>query len=467
MGQTARRLTPEVSARQRFGAELRRRRLARGLSQDSLGRLVHVSGDLLAKLEKAQRWPAHDVAARCDAILQAGGALMQMLPAVDTERARQGMAHADNAMQFAHPALVGADGRHTISLPEGPLFAATSIDAWLVPEARPVGSSMRVQQPTYGCVRPGDLFVVNGHGAFYATEARRRRQPDGYLTIPQAYVVDDFSVALLWATRALDDALHEDDQPLAEGLDHLRRLKPGRSSANAVSDKLTDTGQGWLGSYACASFIDAHLHAVGGPPSFWTREQRGQEAATWLLFSHKFNYLRTLRNRFGGATTTSMVRVFCIPDPALGPRSERVLLLLAAALMESMGVAVHVCGEPDYTDVEGFVLSPTGGVIVANWLRAGRVWHGDVVDSGAQVTRYREAIGFGVTRSLIAADTAAGRLRNLAEYTDVDWRWLTVRAAQIASAGVEGFVRPRSRLLGSAGIQAACEFLAQQRPPAS
>lgn len=183
----------------------------------------------------------------------------------------------------------------------------------------------------------------------------------------------------------------------------------------------------------------------------------------WLLFDHKVDYLHTLRERFANRPQP-MSRVFCLPETTAvaGPRAERVLLLLAAALMERMGVAVHVCAESDYSAVEGFVLTPGGTVIVANWLRAGRGWHADVIDSRPRVRSYRDALGFGQAHSIISAPTSAGRLRRLADYLQIDWAWLTTRAAQISAVGVGGLVRPRSRLLSTTGIDAACRFLAAQ-----
>lgn len=55
MGQKPRALDPSASAQAFLGARLRYWRERRGLSQDELGRLVHVSGDLLGKVERAQR----------------------------------------------------------------------------------------------------------------------------------------------------------------------------------------------------------------------------------------------------------------------------------------------------------------------------------------------------------------------------------------------------------------------------
>ncbi|WP_374754920.1 hypothetical protein [Pseudonocardia sp. N23] len=39
----------------------------------ALGRLVHVSGDLLSKIEKADRWPQPDRLTRLNVVLEADG----------------------------------------------------------------------------------------------------------------------------------------------------------------------------------------------------------------------------------------------------------------------------------------------------------------------------------------------------------------------------------------------------------
>ena len=44
------------------------------------------SGDLIGKLEKAERWPTLDLASRCDAVLETGGALARLWPLVERER---------------------------------------------------------------------------------------------------------------------------------------------------------------------------------------------------------------------------------------------------------------------------------------------------------------------------------------------------------------------------------------------
>jgi hypothetical protein len=51
-----------------FGAELRRSRLAAGMSQDQLGRGLNFSGDLVGKIETCDRAPTPAFAAGCDSL---------------------------------------------------------------------------------------------------------------------------------------------------------------------------------------------------------------------------------------------------------------------------------------------------------------------------------------------------------------------------------------------------------------
>ncbi|MEU1249138.1 helix-turn-helix domain-containing protein [Micromonospora arida] len=86
MAQVPRRLTPHRSVLHGFGSVLRQWRECRGLSQRALGRLVHVSGDLIGKVEKAERWPSARLVESCEAALQAGGELLRFLPDLERER---------------------------------------------------------------------------------------------------------------------------------------------------------------------------------------------------------------------------------------------------------------------------------------------------------------------------------------------------------------------------------------------
>lgn len=77
MGQQGRTLDPQVSPAAFFGVRLRAWRQARGLSQLELGRRVHVSGDLISKIERAERRATSDLVSRTDAALGADGELLQ------------------------------------------------------------------------------------------------------------------------------------------------------------------------------------------------------------------------------------------------------------------------------------------------------------------------------------------------------------------------------------------------------
>jgi tRNA (adenine37-N6)-methyltransferase len=83
-------LNPQLSALDRFGAELRSWRERRGLSQAALARLVHVHPDLIAKVEKAVRRPTRDLVVGCDAQLGTGGALLGLWLSAAAERSRAG-----------------------------------------------------------------------------------------------------------------------------------------------------------------------------------------------------------------------------------------------------------------------------------------------------------------------------------------------------------------------------------------
>ncbi|MDQ7909109.1 hypothetical protein RB614_31760 [Phytohabitans sp. ZYX-F-186] len=74
------------SARELFGAELRRLRLSRQRSQEQLATAVVHSRALIAAVELAERWPPRDLAVRCDSSLQSGGTLSRLWPLVEAER---------------------------------------------------------------------------------------------------------------------------------------------------------------------------------------------------------------------------------------------------------------------------------------------------------------------------------------------------------------------------------------------
>jgi transcriptional regulator with XRE-family HTH domain len=63
----------------RFGEQLRRRRLDAGLTLTSLAQQVHYSKSQLSKVERGIKTPSQDLARLCDAVLDARGALVDMI----------------------------------------------------------------------------------------------------------------------------------------------------------------------------------------------------------------------------------------------------------------------------------------------------------------------------------------------------------------------------------------------------
>jgi transcriptional regulator with XRE-family HTH domain len=66
-------LDPGASLLAFFGAELRRRRVATGMSQDQLGQEINFSAALVGRIELGERVPSPDFARRCDDLFAAGG----------------------------------------------------------------------------------------------------------------------------------------------------------------------------------------------------------------------------------------------------------------------------------------------------------------------------------------------------------------------------------------------------------
>lgn len=68
-----------------FGAELRRQRLAAGLSLGDLAQRVHYSKSYLSKIERSRKAPSLDLARRCDAALGTNGTLTSLVPIVQRD----------------------------------------------------------------------------------------------------------------------------------------------------------------------------------------------------------------------------------------------------------------------------------------------------------------------------------------------------------------------------------------------
>lgn len=78
MAQRPNELTPHASPAHFWGAELRTRRMAKGLSLEALGKLVYRDRSYLAKIEKGDRNIPEDLARACDQALGAEGTLIRL-----------------------------------------------------------------------------------------------------------------------------------------------------------------------------------------------------------------------------------------------------------------------------------------------------------------------------------------------------------------------------------------------------
>jgi transcriptional regulator with XRE-family HTH domain len=77
-----RELDPSAGPLDFFGAELRRARMAAGLSQEQLGQRVGYSGAQVGKVETGERAPSDDFAQRCDDALPDAGGLFARIHAL-------------------------------------------------------------------------------------------------------------------------------------------------------------------------------------------------------------------------------------------------------------------------------------------------------------------------------------------------------------------------------------------------
>ncbi|MFC8850357.1 MULTISPECIES: helix-turn-helix domain-containing protein [unclassified Micromonospora] len=364
---------------------------------------------------------------------------------------------------------------HTLATPGGRYFPSAPMAVEVYPavdDGRIVATIPRTdagQQwrwPLQRRLVAGRVSTAKGEGVFALDSRQASRRMVGIgdgvrLLIPRAYQLDEITAAVLWAVANLDQSLLLDDARLdasRAATAEYSRLTRSAVSGDLVQD-LENVSRMWLGSAFCADHINRQSADLTEVPTFWTREQTGEEASTWLLFGHKLRYLAATAARFN-TSSQQMTRLFCVPRVAVDAttRSERVLLLLAVALMESFGIDVAVTDEPEYSALPGLVLTRQRA-IVATWIRADGVWHVDITDQRPALADYHDAVGHARAHSLIAADTAGSRLHALAEYLELDWTKLRNRCAELGDHGLAGIAEPRSRLLSLDGADRACRFV--------
>ncbi|MEV0269912.1 hypothetical protein AB0H43_14130 [Hamadaea sp. NPDC050747] len=366
-------------------------------------------------------------------------------------RGRGNPADTPLTMLSAFPSATAAavpDGSHLdIMITAGSTLGSAEIRIDLQPQQRPSRLAMHVFSTATSPLTGKTLIA----------ERRDDQHLPGAIQIPDAYAIDDLTTALIWLYARLDQDLLPDDRALDESWNAIdASLDQGAHAvAAAAMPSLSSVSKMWLGSRVCAAFIETSLRrGITDRPMFWTREQRGEEAATWLSFTHKQQYLhRTAR--------TGVTRTFCLPAQQISesPLTDRILLLLTIAYMEASGVRCRILADATYSDVDGFVLAGNRA-IKANWIRTDALWQ--VADhTGARSTApYAQVIAAADHDTFVGHPAPAQRLRALADYLDLDWRWLQHRCRELAAAGLHGLIRPHSRHLSLHGTQTAINFIA-------
>lgn len=473
--------------------EIRRRRKAADLSHSQLAVKAGYSREYVRRAESSRKGlPSVDLVRALDHALGNDGTLLALREQAEAARRARRRSRAGSLVAGISvsvpttvagvPALaldVGrrADSEITVQAPPGRFFAGTSIAARaysasddgriLVTIPTGFADDLFLQRPQRGLVIG---VTENEHevGLFGLDSRQARRRLAGAsegarLLMSRAYALDDLTLGILWAVANLDEALLDDDATLSDSRGQLAVYEqlPRSAAGREIAADLAPVSRMWLGSQFCASHILRHTDTLTDIPAFWTREQRGEEASTWLLFGHKYAYLHQSAGRASGSDT-SPTRAFCIPASTVADssRPERILLLLAVALMESFGITVDVCAEPEYAAVPGFVFDGHRRAIVANWVGADGIWQVDVTDTMPLLREFADATGYARSHSVAGGDTPGARLHALAGYLDLDWAWLVRRCHELGEYGSAGIAQPRSRLLSTEGVDQACRFLA-------
>jgi transcriptional regulator with XRE-family HTH domain len=144
-------LEPDISSAAYLGAEVRRRRQARGWTLKELAGRISYSIQHISEVERAKTWPSAPFVAACDSALEARGRLLDLLPAVDNERAQQRRERA-----------IARRARESTPVP----FDATDSEAGDVEDVEPTNRR--------GLLNAGAAAALGGLGVAGATPAAAR-----------------------------------------------------------------------------------------------------------------------------------------------------------------------------------------------------------------------------------------------------------------------------------------------------
>ncbi|MDF2267855.1 helix-turn-helix transcriptional regulator [Streptomyces coacervatus] len=136
-----------------FGAELRRLRIAAGLTLAQLASSVHYSKGQLSKIETGQKRPSPELARLCDAALDARGALAALAPARPQRTCAGAVPHIDEVPQGPTRVPRSPSRRQVIAVGAAAVLAVGPTDDVMAAGTRPPGS------PAFGNTAPGEPLL--------------------------------------------------------------------------------------------------------------------------------------------------------------------------------------------------------------------------------------------------------------------------------------------------------------------
>lgn len=372
-----------------FGPALARLRAKRGVSLRALSARVHYSRSYLSDVEHGKRPATADLAAACDAALDAGGALVGVVDGAPPE----------DAEDYELARRVGASdvGRRTLDLLTGtvdelatayPVTAPGELARRIQRHLRYVGGLLD-RRVTLAEHR--ELLVVAGWlsllGATVAIDERKRDVSERRLWLAEGLAADTGHAELAaWCaeTRAWD-CLTDGDHPAAVELSrHAQEVAPSGSSAQVQA--AAQEGRAWarLGDHGRTWAALDQVHDLAAALPVPTMPEHHYRYDPTKLSSYTATTLAWLGDpAAAGHARTVIARLTAEPGTERWPRR------VAAARLD-LALALATSGESDGAVLEARQAFESGRVVRSNRWRAREVIAA-VADTGAPIADLTEA----------------------------------------------------------------------------
>jgi transcriptional regulator with XRE-family HTH domain len=321
-----------------FGQELRRRRLAAGITLTRFARMVHYSKGQLSKVERGIKAPSPDLARLCDGALGAGGALVGL---VCGQPSRRGSAAGEGGDEGVWLMQLSSDGmswfqpmsrRQVMAISAAsvpamsigkPAVTASIDDSTLLGSFRHLFDQYRQlgQATDAGLVLPP--LIAQTHVLEAIAKGARSRTRLGFLLLASRYAeytgwlvqeTGDDNGALWWTRRAVELASAGGDQHLAayalvrQALVALYRENPQETIGLAQRAHMNSAPPRIRG---LAAQREAQGHALAGN---YDACMRSLERAQVLLARSAPDAAAPVIGTTHLADPTEMVRGWCLHD---------------------------------------------------------------------------------------------------------------------------------------------------------